>query len=93
MRILPRSTAPARPTGAAPDAPHPSRAAVMRGLLLRMVLWVLAIDAAAIATYYAAGLERADARTRFLFTLAWSVATIVVVLTALRRIRLARRGR
>ena len=65
----------------------------MRGLLLRMVLWVVAIDAAAIAIYYLAGLERAEARTRAIFTLAWSVATIVVVLTALRRIRLARKGR
>jgi len=65
----------------------------MRGLLLRMVLWVVAMDAIAIAIYYLADLAHADARARGVFTLAWSVATIVVVLTALRRIRLARKGR
>lgn len=70
-----------------------SRAPVLRGHLVRMVVWVLAIDAVAIAAYYAANLSRADERVRTIFTLAWSLATIAVVLTSLRRIRLARRGR
>lgn len=65
----------------------------MRGLLLRMVAWVLAIDAVAVAVYYAAHLSRADDRMRAIFTLAWSLATVAVVLTSLRRIRIARRGR
>lgn len=64
----------------------------MRGLLIRMVAWVLAIDAVAIAIYYAAHLSRANDRTRMIFTFIWSMVTIAVVLTALRRIRIARRG-
>lgn len=70
-----------------------SRAPVLRGHLVRMVVWVLAIDAVAIAAYYAAHLSRANERVRTIFTLAWSLATIAVVLVSLRRIRLARRGR
>ncbi|MHB1223186.1 MAG: hypothetical protein ACYC2G_03950 [Gemmatimonadaceae bacterium] len=70
-----------------------SRSPVLRGHLVRMVVWVLAIDAVAIAAYYAGNLSRADERVRMIFTLAWSLATIAVVLTSLRRIRLARRGR
>lgn len=65
----------------------------MRGLLIRMVAWVLAIDAVAVAVYYGAHLSRADEKTRMVFTFTWSMVTIAVVLTALRRIRIARRGR
>ncbi len=74
-------------------AARQSRAPVLRGHLVRMVVWVLAIDAVAIGAYYAADLSRADERVRTIFTLAWSLATIAVVLTSLRRIRIARRGR
>lgn len=93
MRILRPTPGQRADPDAGPPPPRSSRVAVIRGLLLRMVLWVLGIDAVAIATYYAAHLDRAAPRTRAVFTMVWMVATIVVVLTALRRIRLARRGR
>ena len=81
----------------APDGPASggpaSRAPILRGHLMRMVVTVLVIDAVAVAIYYAAHLSRADEKVRTIFTLAWSLATIAVVLTSLRRIRIARRGR
>ena len=65
----------------------------MRGHIIRMVAWVLGIDAVAVAVYYGAHLSSADERTRMIFTFVWSIVTIAVVLTALRRIRIARLGR
>ncbi len=82
------------PSSASTPQPTPrSRTSVIRRHLIRMVLWVLAIDVVAITVYYVAHLSRADERTRMVFTFTWSIVTIVVVLTALRRIRIARRGR
>lgn len=58
-----------------------------------MAAWVLVIDAVAVVVYYAAQLSSADDQTRMVFTFVWSILTIGVVLTYLRRIRIARRGR
>jgi len=64
----------------------------MRGYLLRMVLLVVALDAVAIALYYALGIEEASSRVRGAFVVGWTVATLLLVSFFLRRIRLLRRG-
>lgn len=54
---------------------------------------MLAVDAMAIGTYFLAGLGRASPETRLAFTIAWMVATLLVVLVGLTRIRRARLDR
>jgi hypothetical protein len=61
-----------------------------RRLLLRMVLLVLALDAAAIAIYSLAGLEHATSGTRTAFTVGWTLLTLAIVAPSLRAIRRAR---
>jgi nitric oxide reductase large subunit len=51
---------------------------------------VLAVDALAIGTYYVAGIGRAAPGTRLAFTVVWMLATLLVVLVGLTRIRRAR---
>jgi hypothetical protein len=51
---------------------------------------VLGVDALAIAGYFLAHIGRAAPRTRLIFTVAWMVATLLVVLVGLSRIRRAR---
>lgn len=70
----------------------PVRASVseMRRQLLRMVLLIVAIGAAALTIYQVADLEHARERTTRIFTLAWTVANFIVVAVQLRRIRRAR---
>lgn len=55
-----------------------------------LVVSVLAVDAAAIAVYYLSGLDQAGTRTRIVFTIVWTVATLLVVLLGLTRIRATR---
>ena len=78
-------TAP-RPTGVA------SGAAEMRRLLLRMVVAVVLLHAAAIAVFLLADMESAGRSARTTFVAVWGVLTFAVVMPFLRRIRLARRG-
>lgn len=78
-------------TPSSPDAP-PSKAARMRGYLLRMVLLVVALDAVAIALYHLLDIPAAGPRVRGAFVVAWTVVTLVLVSSYLRRIRLVRRG-
>jgi len=54
------------------------------------VALVLAVDAIAIGAYFLAGLGHADPGTRLAFTVLWMVATLLVVLVGLTRIRRAR---
>ena len=61
-----------------------------RGELLRLVLGVLAIDILAIGAYTFGGFGNASPRTRIVFAAVWTVATLVVVLIGLRRLREAR---
>ena len=51
---------------------------------------VLAVDAIAIGAYYVAGIGRAAPGTRLAFTVVWMLATLLVVLVGLTRIRRAR---
>ena len=51
---------------------------------------MLGVDAVAIAGYSLANVGRAEPGTRLTFTIAWMVATLVVVMVGLSRIRRAR---
>ena len=51
---------------------------------------VLAVDAIAIGAYSVAGIGRAAPGTRLAFTVVWMLATLLVVLVGLTRIRRAR---
>ena len=51
---------------------------------------VLAVDAVAIGAYFVGGIGRAAPGTRLAFTVVWMLATLLVVLVGLTRIRRAR---
>jgi hypothetical protein len=51
------------------------------GLLIALVV---AVDAAAIAVYFLAGLRRMSPAVQFLFVVVWTVVTIAVVLRGMR---------
>jgi hypothetical protein len=57
-----------------------------------MVVLVVVIDAVAITIYKVARIEQATQRVQEGFTIAWVVLGLLVVMTQLRRIRLARYG-
>ena len=61
--------------------------------LVTMVVGVVALDALALGVYYLAGVRDGSPELRTAFTAAWTVATLAVVGTGLRRIRRARRER
>ena len=69
-----------------------SRARRMRRYLIRMVLLVAVLHAAAVALYFVLDIPTAAPRLRMIFVVAWTVATLVLVSAFLRRIRLVRRG-
>lgn len=58
--------------------------------LLVLVALVGAVDAAAVAIYYLAGIPRAGPGVQLLFAVVWTVATLGVVVVSLRKIRLLR---
>ncbi len=51
---------------------------------------MVGVDAVAIGAYYATGMARAAPETRMIFTAVWMLASLLVVLTGLTRIRRAR---
>jgi hypothetical protein len=61
-----------------------------RTALLHLVIGVLVIDLLAIGAYVFGGVGAASARTRIVFAAIWTLATLVVVLSGLRRLREAR---
>jgi hypothetical protein len=63
--------------------------AVRREVLILVGLVVL-IDAIFIAAYFIAGIDHSSDRMKLLFTVGWTVITLVVVLRGLLRIRQAR---
>jgi hypothetical protein len=73
-----------------PSAPGSTPA--LRGLVLRLVLSVVALDAVAIALFYALDVATAGQRLRSVFVIVWVTVTLVVCSYFLRRIRLHRRG-
>ena len=71
------------------DPRAPQRNALRRAVL-QLVMAVVLLDAVAMTVFYGAGIAHAPTRTRNLFLIAWSVATAVVVLILLRRVRRVR---
>ena len=68
--------------------------AVRREVLILVGLVVM-IDVVFIAAYFLGGIDRSSGQMKLLFTVVWTVITLVVVLRGLLRIRRARvpRGR
>lgn len=62
----------------------------LRGETVRLIVSVLAVDAVALGAYLLADLAAASPRTRLIFGFLWTIATLVVVLVGLRRVREAR---
>ena len=55
-----------------------------------LVVLVLAVDAIAVAVWLLAGIRHAGPQAQLLFTVAWTVSTLAVVIVSLRKIRLLR---
>ena len=62
----------------------------VRRQLLRMVILVIIVDVAAMALYSFTRLRDAGSDVKLGFTIGWTVVTLAIVLTGIRRIRLAR---
>ncbi len=63
----------------------------MRRELAVLLGLVIAVDALAVAVWLLAGIRHAGPQGQLLFTVAWTVATLAVVIVSLRKIRLLRR--
>jgi hypothetical protein len=63
----------------------------MRRELAVLVALVIAVDVLAIGVWWLADIRRAGPRVQLGFTVAWTVATLAVVVVSLRKIRLLRR--
>lgn len=70
----------------------PSDPVAMRRHLGLMIVLVVAVDAVAIAIYYAGHMDRVYGRGRDVFTGVWLVVVLAIVFVQLRRIRQARFG-
>jgi len=58
-----------------------------RKALMTMVLFVVGLDAVAIAIYYALGIARRPNHVQMGFVVAWSLATLGIVVVYMKRIR------
>ncbi len=72
------------------DDPRSAQRTRLRQVTLQLVLAVTALDAVAIALFYLSGIERAAPRAQMVFTAGWVLATVLVVVVMLRRVRKAR---
>ncbi len=64
--------------------------AALRSAVLRLAISIVVLDAIAIAIYYVADIPLRPPSIRYPFFAAWMLLTLVVVLTGLHRIRVAR---
>jgi hypothetical protein len=83
---------------AMPPAEQPRRvpspvARELKRHLLTFVGLVVALDAAAIVLYYGFRVRDRPVKTQQTFVAAWLVATLIVVMTMMKRIRQTRRRR
>ncbi|HEX6643100.1 MAG TPA: hypothetical protein VF037_00365 [Gemmatimonadales bacterium] len=62
----------------------------VKGEVIRLVVGILVVDALAIGAYFLGGFTSASGRTRLVFVAGWTLASLVVVLVGLNRIREAR---
>jgi len=58
--------------------------------VLNLVIGVVILDAIAMSIFYLTGIVHGPERTRWYFVIAWSIATAVVVMVLLRRVRRVR---
>lgn len=65
---------------------------LMRKHLLRLVIAVVALDAAVIGAYYGFHIADRAERTQQMFVALWVLVTLLVVTTQMKKIRQARRG-
>ena len=65
----------------------------LRSAVLRLAIGVVVLDAIAITIYYLADIPLRPPSIRYPFFAAWMLLTLVVVLTGLHRIRIARARR
>jgi hypothetical protein len=63
------------------------RRRAMRRQLVVMLVLVAVVDAVAIATWLLAGLRGQSGGVQVFFTIAWTVATLAVVLVSMRKFR------
>ena len=61
--------------------------------MLRLVAAISIVEIGAALVYWLAGIGGAPPDTRFWFTLVWTLVTLALALTGLRRIRLTRAWR
>jgi hypothetical protein len=71
--------------------PDADRRRAMRRHLVVMLVLVAVVDAVAIAAWFLAGLRGRSAAVQLLFAIAWTVATLGVVVVSMRKIREAQR--
>ena len=62
----------------------------LRSAVLRLLLSIVVLHAAAIGVYYAARVGRRPATVQYAFLGVWLILTLVLVLTGLQRVRAAR---
>jgi hypothetical protein len=62
----------------------------LRAAVLRLAIGVVVLDTIAIAIYYLADIPLRGQSVRYPFFAVWMVLTLVIVLTGLQRIRIAR---
>jgi hypothetical protein len=67
-----------------------SPARAMRRHLLQMIGLVVALDAIMLGIYYATGVKYRSSRVQIVFTAAWTILTLIVVLRGMGRVRAAR---
>jgi hypothetical protein len=73
-----------------PADPRASQRAALRRAVLNLVAGVIVLDAVAMSIFYLAGIAHGPERVRWFFVIAWSVATAIVVMVLLRRVRKVR---
>ena len=88
--LCPRWVTTERLVPVTPVDPRAPQRAALRRAVLNLVASVILLDAVAMSIFYFAGIAHGPERTRWYFVIAWSIATAVVVMVLLRRVRKVR---
>jgi hypothetical protein len=73
-----------------PADPRAPQRDALRRAVLRLVAGVIVLDAVAMSIFYLGGIAHGPERIRWLFVIAWSIATAIVVMVLLRNVRRVR---
>ncbi len=71
------------------DPRAPQRGALRRAVL-NLIIGVVVLDAVAMSIFYLTGIAHGPERVRWIFVIAWSVATAILVAVLLRKVRAVR---